>query len=255
VGLVTTTTSLLTEAGVPDSLRTKALTLLQANVESLRKLLEDLLGLARLEAGREDLRLETFDAAVFLQDLCATLEILARDKGLYLRSEGPPSLVVQGDPAKLQRILQNLVLNALKYTQSGGITVSWGPTQESDIERWSLRIQDTGPGMPAGPHGPLTVGLQVATMSAQKVEERGDAHEVEPVPSLPYSSEPEGSSSQKPGEGIGLLIVKRLCELLHASLEVVSQPGEGTIFQVVLPRCYGKPSLPGTTDVPPASSR
>ena len=240
VGLVTTTTSLLTEDGVPDSLRARALTLLQANVDSLRKLLEELLGLARLEAGREDLRLETFDAGSFLRDLCSTLELLARDKGLYLKTDGPPSFVVEGDPAKLQRILQNLILNALKYTESGGIVIAWGPTRESDIDRWLIRIQDTGPGMPAGP---LTVEVQQATITAKKVEGRSDSTDVEPVPDVPSSAARSGP--QRLGEGIGLLIVKRLCELVHAGLEVSSRPGEGTVFQIVLPRNYGRPSPHG----------
>lgn len=243
VGLVTTTTSLLTEAGVPDGLGSRALTLLQASVDSLQKLLEDLLGLARLEAGREGLRLETFDAGAFLLDLCSTLEILAKDKGLYLKTDGPPSFAVEGDLAKLQRILQNLILNALKYTRSGGITVSWGPTRESDIERWLVRIWDTGPGMPAGPGGPLAAAVQQATVTAKEVEDRSDSSDIEPVPDVPALDERPGP--QRPGEGIGLLIVKRLCEILHAALEVSSRPGEGTVFQIVLPRGYGRPSPRG----------
>lgn len=237
VGLVTTTTSLLTEAGAPDAFRNKAFSLLQASVDSLQKLLEDLLGLARLEAGRESLHLESFDAGAFLQDLCSALEIQAHEKGLYLKAEGPSSLSVEGDPAKLQRILQNLLLNALKYTQSGGITISWGPTQESDIERWLIRVQDTGPGMPPGP---LATGLQQATANAKEVEERGDSPDVEPALEVFPSALEAGPGPQRPGEGIGLLIVKRLCELLQAGLEVSSEPGHGTVIQVALPRSYGQ---------------
>jgi signal transduction histidine kinase len=240
VGLVTTTAAILTEDGLPDGLRVKAFTLLQANVTSLTSLLDDLLGLARLEAGREDLHLQTFDAAALLRNLCSTLEPSATKKGLYLRTEGPLSLVVEGDPAKTQRILQNLTLNALKYTESGGIVVSWKPTQEKDVERWAIRIQDTGPGYEPG--GPLSKELQKATESSLAAEERGGSSSVEPVPSLPGSSPPPpGTPLQRPGEGIGLLIVKRLCELLQASMEIASAPGEGTIFQIVLPRSYARP--------------
>lgn len=240
VGLVTSTTSLLTEAGVPDGLRAKAFTLLQSSVDSLQHLLEDLLGLARLEAGREALHVQTFDAGELLRSTCEALELLARDKGLYLKTEGPESLPVEGDPAKLRRILQNLTLNALKYTREGGITITWGPTQERDIDRWLIRIQDTGPGMPAGPGGALSKGLLEATKSATEVEERADSPDVEPAPKVPPSALEAGFGPQRPGEGIGLLIVKRLCELLHAALEVTSEPGKGTVFQVVLPRDYGR---------------
>jgi signal transduction histidine kinase len=242
VGLVTATASILTEDSLPDGLRAKAFALLQANVTSLTNLLEDLLGLARLEAGRENLHLQTFDAADLLRNLCSTLELSAAEKGLYLRAEGPSSLVVEGDPAKTQRILQNLTLNALKYTESGGILVSWKPTQEKDVERWAIRIQDTGPGYEPG--GPLSEELQKATGSSLKTEKRGGSSNVEPVPSLPgFSLSPQGAPKQRPGEGIGLLIVKRLCELLQASMEIVSAPGEGTVFQIVLPRSYARPPL------------
>ena len=238
VGLVTTTTSILTEEGVPDTLRTRAFTLLQSNVTSLQSLLEDLLSLARLEAGREELQLQTFDASALLQDQAATLELLAQEKGLYLQTDGPESLIVEGDPAKIRRILQNLSLNALKYTQHGGITLSWGTTRERDIERWLIRVRDTGPGMPFAPGGPFTAELREATRTAKKVETRSDSKDVEPVPFFPPASLPEGF--QRPGEGVGLLIVKRLCELLQATIEVASAPGAGTVFQVVLPRDYGR---------------
>lgn len=240
VGLVTTTTSILTEAGVPETLRTRAFTLLQANVTSLQSLLEDLLSLARLEAGREELQLQTFDASALLQDMGATLGLLAQEKGLYLHTEGPESLIVEGDPAKIRRILQNLTLNALKYTEHGGITLSWGTTRERDIERWLIRVRDTGPGMPFAPGGPVTAELREATRTSKKVEERSEKEDVEPVPFFPPAFLPDGF--QRPGEGVGLLIVKRLCELLQATIEVASAPGEGTVFQVVLPRDYGRPT-------------
>lgn len=244
VSLVRTTTSILTEDGIPDRLRDKAFSLLQANVTTLTGLLEDLLSLARLEAGRETLNLQVFDAAELLRNLCATVELPTADRGLYLRAEGPESLVVEGDPAKVQRILQNLTLNALKYTRSGGLTISWGMTQEADVQRWSIRVQDTGPGMPAGPGGPLSEGLREATKGALETEQRGGPDEVEPVVSLPGSATqpPSEVTFQRPGEGIGLLIVKRLTEILQATLEVTSQPGHGTIFQIVLPRSYAQTS-------------
>jgi signal transduction histidine kinase len=240
VGLVTSTTSLLTEAGVPDSMRAKAFTLLQASVSSLQHLLEDLLGLARLEAGREALHVQPFDGGELLRKTCESLEVVARDKGLYLKTHGPENLPVEGDPAKLHRILQNLILNALKYTESGGITIAWDLTQERDIDRWRVRIEDTGPGMPAGPGGALSAGLLEATKSAKEVEERADSKDVEPVPEVHTAALDAPPGPQKPGEGIGLLIVKRLCEILHAGLEVTSETGKGTVFQVVLPRRYGR---------------
>lgn len=238
VSLVTSSAAILTEEEVPDRLRAKAFSLLQTSVGSLLELLEDLLSLARLEAGRETLQLQTFDAAALLQTLCATLEPRSTQKGLSLRTEGPARLLVEGDATKIQRIFQNLALNAVKYTESGEIAVSWGPTQESDIDRWRIRIQDTGPGMPATPGGPLAESLREGTVAARKTEVFSGSPDIEPVPDV---GPPPTVSFQKPGEGIGLLIVKRLCELLQASLEIASAPGEGTVVQVVLPSSYAKP--------------
>ena len=241
VGLVTSSAAILTEADVPERLRVRAFSLLQTSVGSLLELLEDLLSLARLEAGRETLQLQTFDAGALLQSLCATLETRSLQKGLSLKTEGPAHLMVEGDAAKIQRIFQNLALNAVKYTERGEITIGWGVTQETDIDRWRIRIQDTGPGMPGAPGGPLADGLREATEAAKKTEIFAQSPDVEPVPDVGSLSPP--GAFQKPGEGIGLLIVKRLCELLQASLEIATAPGQGTVVQVVLPGRYARPPL------------
>jgi signal transduction histidine kinase len=243
VGLVTATTSILNEDGVPDGLRTKALDVLQNSAAVLQNMLEDLLSLARLEAGRERRKEEPFDAAFHLRELCATLEPLARGRGLYLRAEGPETLPVEGDAVKVQRIVQNLTLNALKYTERGGVTVSWEKSWETDVERWIIRIKDTGPGLATAPGSPIGRELQEATGGSWETEQkpvaRGESGG-QREPSLPPSPAEAVSPFQQPGEGIGLSIVKRLCELLEAGLEVASRPGEGTIFQIILPRRYGK---------------
>ncbi len=241
VSLVTSSAAILTEEDVPDRLRTRALSLLQTSVNSLLELLEDLLSLARLEAGRDTLQLQRFDAGALLQSLCETLEPRSMQKGLALKTKGPAHFIVEGDATKIQRIFQNLALNALKYTESGEITIGWGPTQETDIDRWQIHIQDTGPGMSATPGGPLAEGLREATAAAKKTEIFSGSPDVEPVPDVDPS--PPAASFQKPGEGIGLLIVKRLCELLQASLEIGSEPGQGTVVQVVLPHTYAQRTL------------
>ena len=233
VGLVTTSTSILTEEGVPVALRTRALGLLQNSVTSLHQLLEDLMSLARLESGREEKNVAPFDAAALLLELCSTLEPLAEERGLFFRCQGPRALPVEGDAAKVRRIVQNLALNALRYTPSGGVVVTWGETWESDAERWRIRIEDTGPGFPSTPLGRQ---LQKATRQGRQLEEERPGLGAEPIP----ASDPAAAVSGPlplPGEGIGLSIVKRLCELLDAGLEIASTE-QGTTVQVVLPRRY-----------------
>ncbi|HEX7181994.1 MAG TPA: sensor histidine kinase [Thermoanaerobaculia bacterium] len=242
VGLVTSSSFLLNEDGVPDTLRSKAVNVLQSSVDSLRHMLEDLLSLARLEAGHEQRQVEAFDASALLRGMCEALQPLAHEKGLFLECDGPASLPVEGDSIKVRRVIQNLALNALKYTREGGVTVAWGETQESDAERWLVRVQDTGPGLYIAPGGPLVIEVKKATDAAFELEENVRKHgpataQVEPVPPAVSQGE-QRPLDQQPGEGIGLSIVKRLCDLLEASLEVTSPPEGGTLFQVVLPRRY-----------------
>lgn len=235
VGLVTTTTTILTSSDVPEPLRAKAFSILQSSVSSLHQLLEDLTSLARLEAGREHRVAGPFDAADLFRSLGESLAPLAHQRGLFLEVDGPEPFLVEGDATKVRRIVQNLALNALRYTVEGGVRLSWGETREKDVERWRIRVEDTGPGL----HPPIVNELEEGTNIARKVEEQAPpGFPVEPV------VEPSGSpvrpvtAWRPPGEGIGLSIVKRLCELLEAGLEVTTEAGKGTIFQVSLPRRY-----------------
>ena len=169
-----------------------------------------------------------FDAAQVLSELCSTSQALADARGLQLEMNGPQSLPVVGDEVKLRRIVQNLLLNSLKYTEQGGVVVAWGP---AEVARWSLSITDTGPGFDPGlapfvdklqdGNGPPPVSPQPAKQgNVQRAESQG----------IPKAS--------AQGEGVGLTIVKRLCELLDAALELETKPGVGTTFRVIFPMRY-----------------
>ena len=240
VGLVTTTTNILTDSKAPEPLRAKAISILQSSVSSLHQLLEDLMSLARLEAGREHRMVGSFDASALFRNLGEVLQPLAQQRGLFLEVEGPETFVVEGDATKVQRIVQNLALNALGYTVEGGVRLTWMESGES-VERWLIRIEDTGPGLQFAPGSPMAGDLKEGTDLARRLEEEAPpGAPIEPVAgSSSSSSLPEvPAACRPPGEGIGLSIVKRLCELLEAGLEVSTEAGKGTIFQVSLPRKY-----------------
>jgi signal transduction histidine kinase len=242
VSVVKTTTALLGHPRVSELDRTNVMAMLERSVAFLQVMLKDLMDLSRLEAGQEKRRLETFDAAADLIQLCASLGAVAKERGLFLESEGPETFEVNGDPIKIRRVAQNLLLNALKYTPRGGVKVTWGEDETDPAQRWVLCVQDTGPGIASGRVSSLTRVLEEATDEAQlteaKAEQAGDpSASVEPAPML------DSYSSQLPtpvpsGQGIGLSIVKRLCELLDAGLELVSEPGKGSTFRVTFPRRY-----------------
>ncbi|WP_420150165.1 CheR family methyltransferase [Spirosoma sp.] len=175
--------------------REQMLSMLQRNLREATQMLTELLDVARLEAGQEQRQIAPFDAAEQLSGMVESVRPLADEKGLWLRSEGEETLSVEGDVVNVRRIAQNLLLNALKYTQTGGVTVSWKADANTDY--WQLIVADTGPGL-----------LKV--------------------------------TRSKTSEGIGLIIVRQLCELLNARLEIDSQPGVGTRFEVSFPRTYSE---------------
>ncbi len=155
---------------------------------------------------------------------------------------GPESFPVEGDALKVTRIMQNLLLNALRFTRQGSVNVSWG---EQDNARWEMAVHDTGPGMAGTNAEPLTRELKEATDIAREAEAINDGQQGSaPTQSSAPLHMVSGKLAKKAqgleahGEGIGLSIVKRLCEMLDAKLEVESQQGQGSTFRVVLPRRY-----------------
>lgn len=234
---VTLAAKVLGTPDIADADREEFLLLLEKGVQSVSSMLGDLTELARLESGKETRVISPFDAGVLVTELGEANRPVADSRGLFLKVEGPSQLAVEGDPAKVRRLLQNLLLNALKYTECGGVTLTLGVENES----WWLMVKDTGPGLQTGPRASLVVGLKEATASARESDEKAAAIQGEVsnvlVPT-PGDSPTVAPSVSQPGEGIGLSIVKRLCELLDASLEVASSPDTGTTFRVVLPLRY-----------------
>lgn len=203
--------------------------------ENLNQILNDLLNLARLEAGQEQRETTAFDAAGLLRGLCDVMQPLARDKGLALLAEGDTPLPVRGDRSKVQRIAQNLILNALKYTEAGQVEVSW----KSELpECWMFSVRDTGPGLPYSNAGALAQGLEEASQTTEDAKEDALPEQAD-VPG--GAREPGPSVGKGHGEGIGLVIVRRLCELLDGIIEVESEPGQGTVFRIILPADYTEP--------------
>jgi len=236
VGVISNAATLLATDAAEAS-RSSASLLLQRSVESLRALLSDLIDLGRLEAGQEQRHTAPFDAAALLREYCESLRPLATQRNLFLKADGPQTLAVEGDAVKVQRIAQNLLLNALGVTERGGVRVQWAARTVSGVHQWLLCVLDTGPGFQHdSPAAPLERALQHATAEAHEAEDRGSARSAPPAPTL--RSQSSVAARNAGGEGIGLSIVKRLCELLDASLELETAPGEGTTFRVVFPCEY-----------------
>jgi signal transduction histidine kinase len=250
VGVISNASSVLVAQTAGDPRRADVSQILQRSVQSLRALLTDMIDLARLEAGEERRRVVAFDAAVLLREYCESFRPLATERRLFLDTEGPQSLLVEGDAAKVQRIAQNLILNAISATRRGGVRVMWAERKPAAGEQWVLCVQDTGPGLqPQSVAAPFEQALRQATEKAHDhdttapasapagADPAAAAASAGPAPTLASQSAPVPAADTA-GEGIGLSIVKRLCELLDAGLELETAPGEGTTFRVVFPRRY-----------------
>lgn len=229
---------LLDEAQDPAT-RAQVIGMVQRSISSLYQMVTALMDLARLEAGQEKRSVQPFDAGPLLRQLGDTAQPLAQARHLTLHTHGPVSLPVAGDAVKVQRIAQNLILNALKYTQHGGVDVAWDWHGE---EQWQLTIRDSGPGMAASVATQLTA--TDATTSPADKNSPQDGNERTPLPAhteLPTAHPADLAATDilRYSEGVGLSIVKRLCELLEARLHIESQPGQGTTFRILFPRAYG----------------
>ena len=172
------------------------------NNKRLSDMVDELFELARLEHGEIEIHQEHFVLSDLLSDLYASLSPLANKKGIHLMIDCPNmSLTVYADVARLERILQNLISNAIYYTPSGG-TVTTLISQKAD-QPVNISIQDTGNGIPA--------------------EE------------LPYVFEPyyraiDGKKVRQDGCGLGLAITQRLLALHNSELYVESPPNQGARF-------------------------
>lgn len=232
--------TLLDRPAMAETARAESTSYLKQAVQGLNTMLEELMQLARLQAGQETRKIAPFDAAVLLTELGAAHQPQALENRLFLSAEGPTQMPVEGDVEKTRRLAKNLLGNALKYTPSGSVSVTWGEEKES----WWLMVKDTGPGMLSASGTPLVTGLQEATASAKESDDKATASEGEAshVLQAPWdANSPATPSLHQPGEGIGLSIVKRLCELLDASIEIASSAETGTTFRVVFPLRYQHP--------------
>lgn len=186
---------------------------LDASIQSVRSMFSSLLDLARLESGQDKVNLMSVQIGEELHKLTSEFKPMADEKGLQLKVDGPRDLLVQTDPQKIRRIVQNLLLNALQQTREGSVALSW----KVEEQRWSIQIQDTGPG--------------IQNLSASSIAKEMD-----------HPDQAEGPSHESTlsyqGEGIGLTIVKRLCEQLEGSITLESEMGRGATFIVQLPFDY-----------------
>lgn len=175
---------------------------LQDALSSMTELLNSLLDISRLDSQSVAVHKEDMALAPLLDKLAQSVEAQAQAKGVTFRLAGH-AVFVKSDALLLERILSNLLANALRYTKQGSITLR----AEQQGKRVRIQVQDTGPGIPAEEHEAIfSEFYQLAN--------------------------PERDSRK--GLGLGLAIVSRLCALLGHRVLIDSVPGEGACFTIEL---------------------
>jgi signal transduction histidine kinase len=180
---------------------------LQRTLKAARHLLElvnDVLDLSKIEAGKIELAVQPVNIGLLIEDLFVTVRPLADEYGSELSFEqDSDSLTVSTDPRRVRQILLNLLSNAIKFGKKEPIKVKAAPTAEGGV---SISVIDHGEG----------------------ISEEDKTRVFEEFVQV--------SPEQQPGTGLGLPISRRLASLLDGSLELESVLGQGSIFRLILPR-------------------
>jgi PAS domain S-box-containing protein len=181
---------------------------------ALEKIIADILNLSKIDSGKIEIEHAPFALRSCVQDICAFFAPKARSLALALDSKvdaGVPE-IVNSDEARIRQILTNLIGNALKFTERGGVSLEVSCARGEPIEPGSSRrvarlffaVKDSGIGIPADKLDHLF---------------------------LPFSQVDTSSTRRRGGTGLGLIISKRLCELMGGTISVESRAGEGSTFR------------------------
>jgi len=181
------------------------LDIIKRNIRRLNRLIEDLARLSELEEKPQELEVEQVNLAELVQRVAHIYESQATKKGLSLEIEAEPLVTLEADSFLLEQLVVNLVDNALRYTEQGGVKISLR-NKNGGVE---LQVSDTG------------IGLAEEHLS--RIFER-------------FYVVDKSRSRKTGGTGLGLAIVKHIVLLHQGKITVTSAPGVGTTFTVWLPK-------------------
>ena len=191
----------------------------QSSARALLKVVNDILDLSKIEAGRLDIERSEFDLASAVREAMRSFEEAASSRGLYLVTAVAPEVPSRlcGDPWRLRQVLTNLVGNALKFTEEGTVSVRVRPTGQVDgrvVVRFD--VSDTGVGIPEG-----------------EVDRLFEAF-----------TQADGSATRRHGgTGLGLAISRQLVGLMGGDIGVQSTPGRGSTFWFSVPLEHPPPPV------------
>ena len=181
----------------------------------LLALINDILDLSKIEAGRMELNLETFSLAPVIEDVAKTIEPMATKNGNHLAIDCPANLgTIHADQTRFRQSLLNLASNANKFTEKGTVTIAAHQAHENGCDWITLAVTDTGIGMTPEQMGKLF---------------------------QEFSQASSATASKYGGTGLGLVISRRFCQMMGGDITVESEPGRGSTFTIRLPRIVDAP--------------
>jgi GAF domain-containing protein len=181
----------------------------------LLALINDILDLSKIEAGRMELHLETFRLVPVIKDVAKTIEPMATKNGNRLVIDCPADLgTIHADQTRFRQSLLNLASNANKFTEKGSITIAAHQGQENGRGWITVAVADTGIGMTPEQMGKLF---------------------------QEFSQASSATASKYGGTGLGLAISRRFCQMMGGDITVESEPGRGSTFTIRLPRIVDLP--------------
>jgi signal transduction histidine kinase len=196
-------TTMLIEDPVPETARVSSLRIIQRSGESMNRLIQDLLSVTTIEAGRLSIAPQKMSVPELLREASETLGPIAKEKSITLTVNGADDLpAVRADHARVLQVIGNLVGNAVKFTPAGG-TITLSAIRADG--RVQCSVEDTGPGIPAA---------QIPRLFGKFWQaKRGDGR----------------------GVGLGLAIARGIVEAHGGTIEVQSEIGKGSVFTFMLP--------------------
>jgi signal transduction histidine kinase len=192
-----------------DTTYTEDLLRIQNAGKHLLTLINDILDISKIEAGKLQLEMQVFEVSMILDEINETIQPLAAENSnLFIVNVAPDLSPVRADCTRLKQCLLNLLSNACKFTQAGEVTFSIRQEELHDQEFVTFRVADTG------------VGLS-DDQAARLFQ--------------PFSQADASTTRKFGGTGLGLAITKNLCEAMGGSIYLQSRPGAGSIFTIRLP--------------------
>jgi len=181
------------------------LKIVKESANHLLALINDILDISKIEAGKVELNKENFAVNEVIQGVVDSLQQKATEKGIYLKNDTSAEIEIFSDKRRVRQIIINLLGNAVKFTESGGVTISTETTQDNLLE---IKVEDSGIGI--------------------KQEDMKRLFE-------PFQQIDSSLTKKYEGTGLGLHLTQKLLAVLNGEISVKSVSGKGTTFTVTLP--------------------